>query len=707
MNTIRLDKRKDGVAVLTFDNPDGKVNILSRGLFDEIREILDDVGADPSVKACVLCSGKPDNFIAGANLKEFLAMEKPEEGESLSREGHELLARIARSKKPVVAAIAGLTLGGGLEVALACRYRLAADDPKTILALPEVQLGLLPGGGGTQRLPRLIGLPAALPLLLTGKRVRAKKAYRMGLVDALTSPGGIVETAAKAALRLAEGKLKPRRRKKPILERFLESPFGRTIVFKKAAQQVQRQARGNYPAPTYILDCVRTGYDKGFGAGRERESVLFGKLCASPEAKSLIGLFQAMTDLKKAPDDTEPLPVKRLAVLGAGFMGSDIAAVSLPLAPVVMRDISDDALSRGVRHVYLGLGKRVKSRAINSFERDRLMARLRPTLKAEDLSKANLIIEAVFEDLKLKHRVLAEVEEQISPEAVFASNTSALPIGEIASEAKHPERILGMHYFSPVPKMPLLELIVAEKTAPWAVATAREFAVKQGKTVIIVKDGPGFYTTRILSPYLNEAMVLLEEGAAVDEVDRALKDFGYPVGPVTLLDEVGIDVGAHVVREFGQLYTDRGLGASSALPKLFEAGYEGRKNRKGFYQYPKKRRKGPKQVNPEVYSLFGGPNRKPMSRKVIAERMGFLMVNEAAYCLQEGILSCPRDGDVGAILGLGFPPFRGGPFRYLDTLGAEDAVAALEGLAEKHGERFLPAPILKEMAEEDRKFYAG
>jgi len=707
MGAIRVEKRGDGVAVLTFDNPEGKVNILSRSLFDEIRAILDDVEGDPSVKACVLASGKPDNFIAGANLKEFLAMERAEEGESLSREGHELLERIARSRKPVVAAIAGLALGGGLEVALACRYRLAADDPKTILALPEVQLGLLPGGGGTQRLPRLVGLPAALPMLLAGRRIRAREAYRMGLVDALTSPGGIADTAARAALRLAEGTLKPRRRKKPFLERLLETPPGRHLVFRKAAEQVRRQTRGNYPAPPFILDCVRTGLARGFAAGRERESVLFGRLCVSPEAKSLIGLFQAMTDLKKPTGEAEPRPVKRLAVLGAGFMGSDIASVSLPLVPVTLRDVSEEALSRGARHVYEGLSRRVKSRAITRFERDRLMARLRPTLAEDGLARADLVIEAVFEDLDLKHRVLAEAEERISPEAVFASNTSALPIADIASAAKHPERVLGMHYFSPVPKMPLLELVVAERTAPWAVATARDFAVRQGKTVVVVKDGPGFYTTRILSPYLNEAMILLAEGARIEEVDRALKDFGYPVGPITLLDEVGIDVGAHVVNEFGQLYTHRGLGASDALPRLFEAGYSGRKNRKGFYEYSGKRRKGPKPVNRAVYAFFGGAERKPFPRKEIAERMAFLMINEAVYCLQEGILSCPRDGDVGAILGLGFPPFRGGPFRYLDTLGARSAADALNRLAERHGERFKPAPLLEEAAGAGRGFHAS
>ncbi len=706
MSAMKVDKRPDGVAVLTLDQEDSPVNILSKELFEEFRQALEDVRDDPAVKACVLTSGKKD-FIAGANLKQFFAMKENSEGQIFSSDGHDLLNLMADSPKPFVAAVSGLALGGGLEVALACHYRLAADDPSTVLALPEVTLGLLPGGGGTQRLPRLIGLPKALNMMLTGQRIRARKAYKMGLVDALTSPGGITETAVKAARMLADGTLKPRRRKKPFTEKLLETPPGRRMVFKKARQGVMRKTRGLYPAPGYILRCVETGYAKGTEAGYALESELFGRLTASPEAKGLIGLFNGMTELKKPLDDTKPNPVDRLAVIGGGFMGAGIASVSLKLAPVAVKDVSDKVLGRCGKTIWGGLGKQLKSGAINRFERDRLWARFHPTTRDEDLAHADLVIEAVFEDLELKKKVLAEVEARIKDTAVFASNTSALPIGSIAANALHPERVLGMHYFSPVPKMPLLELVRAEKTAPWAVATARAFAVKQGKTVIVVKDGPGFYTTRILSPFLNEAMALLEEGARVEDIDRAIKDFGYPVGPVTLLDEVGIDVGAHVVREFGQTFADRGLGASDALPRLFDAGYRGRKNAQGFYLYPKKKKKGPKQVNPEVYGFFGGPSRKAFQASEIADRHALLMVNEAVHCLQEDILSCPRDGDVGAILGLGFPPFTGGPFRYVDSVGADAVLKRLEPLAEKCGPRFQPAQMIVDMAKSGKKFYEG
>ncbi len=703
MGAIRVAKRPDGVAVLTFDNPKGKVNILSAEMLQEFRSVIGDIEGDPGVKACVLVSAKPDSFIAGADLKYFLSIREAAEGERFSREGHALLDRVANSSKPTVAAIAGLTLGGGLEVALACSYRLAADDPKVVLGLPEVQLGLLPGGGGTVRLPRLVGLPAALPMMLTGQRVRARKALKMGLVDALTTPGGIEETAIRTALGLLDGSITRRRRRRSWTEAFLESPPGRALLFKQARKSVLAKTRGLYPAPLFILDCVQTGYAKGPAAGYERESVLFGQLTAGPQAKALIGLFEATTELKKPLDATPPRPVNRLAVLGAGFMGSGIAAVSLDLASVEVRDLSQKALDGCAKAIYQGLSKRVKSGAISRFERDRLFAHMFLTRDTEGLRRADLVVEAVFENLDLKRKVLAEVEALMPAQAVFASNTSALPIASIAQEARHPERVLGMHYFSPVPKMPLLELVVAEKTAPWAVATARAFAVRQGKTVIVVKDGPGFYTTRILSPFLSEAVLLLEEGARIEDVDRAVKDFGYPVGPITLLDEVGIDVGAHVTRELGPVYAHRGLGGSGALPRLFDAGYQGRKNGRGFYVYPPPGKKGKKRPNEEVYALLGGAPRRAMES--MAERLALLMANEAVHCLEESVISCPRDGDVGAVLGLGFPPFRGGPFHHLDALGAQHAVERFEALANLHGQRFVPAKLLVQMAKEGKRFF--
>lgn len=705
MRSLSLKKRPDGVAVLLFDTPDRPVNVLSAGLLDEAGPLMKEIQEDDAVVACVVASAKSDGFIAGADLEEVLAMSAAE-AESISRGAHAWLDRVEESRKPFVAAIHGAALGGGLEVALACRFRLATDDPKTVLGLPEVMLGLLPAAGGTQRLPRRIGVQRALPMLLAGKRLRAAQAYRYGLVDALTSPGGLLETAAKAALGLANGTLKPNRDKQPLTEKPLALPPLRAWALGKAREEVMRKTRGLYPAPLEILACVEKGLAEGLAAGLEEEAVRFGRLVATEGAKNLVRLFDAMTALKKAPKGEAPREVTRLGVLGAGLMGEGIAAVSLPLASVVLKDVSEEGLSRAAKSLRKGLDRRVRSGALTRLERDRQWFGLRPTTRPEDLAGCDLVVEAVFEDLALKRKVLAETEDVIGSEAVFASNTSALPISQIAAKAKVPERVVGMHYFSPVPKMPLLEVVVAKKSAAWAVATARAFGVAQGKTVIVVKDGPGFYTTRILAPFINEAVVLLDEGAAIPTLDAALLDFGFPVGPVALLDEVGIDVAAHVARDLGKAFASRGAAASGSFARLLGAGFRGRKNGRGFYVCRAEARSGgSKEVDREVYAFFGGAERTPMRGADLADRLVLLMVNEAIWCLQEGVVASPRDADAGAVLGLGFPPFRGGPFRWVDAVGAAEVVGRMERLRKRHGKRFTPAPLLLEAARAGRPFH--
>jgi 3-hydroxyacyl-CoA dehydrogenase/enoyl-CoA hydratase/3-hydroxybutyryl-CoA epimerase len=699
MPMITVERRDDGVAIVWLDHSEKSVNTLSPAVVEEFNQKVAPLLDDDDVRAMVVVSAKPDTFIAGADLELIEGLGEAEIS-AMSRDGNALLERIATSKKPVVAAVHGAALGGGLEVALACHYILASDDPKTVLAQSEVMLGLLPAGGGSQRLVERVGLVAALPMLLTGKRVRARRAKKMGLVDAVTTPGGIAETGARAALALGEGSLRRVPRKRSLLDRLISTAPGRALVLRKARQQVARQTRGNYPAPPAILDCVETGLKRGRLAGLARESDYFGKLAVTPVSRNLVRLFHAMNEAKKDAG-REAGEVRRLAVLGGGFMGAGVASVSLGLCPVVVRDLSDKVLGTAAKTVDGGLKSQIRSGAITRVEADRRRSRLLLTTEVTDLGGADLVIEAVFENLDLKRRVLAEVEELMPDGAVFASNTSALPIAEIAAGARRPERVLGMHYFSPVPKMPLLEIVVAERTAAWATAVARAFGTAQGKTCIVVKDGPGFYTTRILAPYLNEAVLLVEEGARIEDVDRAMKDFGYPVGPLALVDEVGIDVGAHVARDLGRAFADRGLEGSGAMPRLFEAGLRGRKNGRGFYRYPAGTKKARKTVNPEIYDLLGGDERRRIAASEIQDRLALLMVNEAVHCLQEGVISSPRDGDLGAILGLGFPPFRGGPFRYVDTVGREALSARLLKLAEKHGQRFEPARLL----EEQGKFY--
>ncbi len=691
---ILLTKRPDHVALITFDSPQKSVNTLTNESIDCLEEILDEVSRDSSIRACILTSAKKDSFIAGADLDALHAVTTAKEAERLSRRSHALLNRVAQLRIPIVAAVHGTALGAGLEIMLACDYRVASNDSKTVFALPEVQLGLLPGGGGTQRLFRLIGLIEALPMLLTGKRVRAKKALELGLVDKLSDKDALIETAATLALAHSKNRRRLKRGRLSILNRALMFPLVRTVLLRQARKSVQRKTLGLYPAPLAILKCVETGLRQGLHAGLEKESELFGRLVVSPEAKNLIWLFHATHELKRAAGKPT---VKTLGVLGAGLMGEGIATISLPLNAVVLKDVSPESMSRAKSRIATYLAKRAGTA---------LLERLTCTTQMKELAATELVIEAVFENLELKQKVLAEVEAAISPTTVFASNTSALPIGQIAAQAKHPERVLGMHYFSPVPQMPLLEIIVTPVTSPAALATAQSYGAAQGKTVIVVKDSPGFYTTRILAPLLNESMLLLEEGASIEAVDKAMKLFGFPVGPIALLDEVGIDVGAHVAKDLGKAFEARSGGASPALSRMNEAGYAGKKNQRGFYLYSKdKKKSGKKLVNTEVYDFFGGPDRKAFAPTLIADRIALMMINEAVYCLQEQVIRSPLDGDVGAVLGLGFPPFRGGPFHHIDTVGAARVASRLTDLAQAFGPRFKPAPLLLKLAQSGARFF--
>lgn len=699
-------EKENGVALVWLDQPGNKVNTISIDLLDEFAAIMELIEADPEIKGIVLISRKPDNFIAGADIDKFKDMKNPEEAEMLSRQGHALLKRIAAFPKPVVVALHGATLGGGLEVALACHYRIASDDPKTVLALPEVKLGLLPGGGGTQRLPRLIGLQAALDMMLTGKNIYPRQAKKMGLVDDLIHPYGLLTAAKKAVLELADNPLQ-RKKRQPLLAKMLEStPFSRSIVYKKARELVQKQTWGNYPAPFKIIECVQAGMEKGLEAGIEAETKKFGELMMSSQSRELIQIFLSMTAMKKNPLKDQVRPVRKIGILGAGLMGSGIAHVSATHSiEVLLKDISYEAVGHGEKAIWQDLNGKVKKKVLSPFQRDLTFSRITGCMDYRGFEKADLIIEAVFEDLDIKRKILAEAEAHAKEEAIFASNTSSLPIGSIAAAAKRPEQVIGMHYFSPVPKMPLLEIIVTEKTADWVRATALDVGIRQGKTVIVVNDGPGFYTTRILAPLLNEALELLNEGGDTEEIDRAMRQFGYPVGPIALIDEVGIDVGAHVSNVLGPLFSARGATPNNTMEKLFTAGYKGRKNNRGFYLYGDPASKKKKEVNKEIYTFFGGPKRKKIDVKEIQNRLSLVMVNEAVLCLQEGILQSPRDGDIGAVFGLGFPPFLGGPFRYIDNLGLAKFLSLLEKLEGQKGARFAPAQILRDREAKNQRFH--
>lgn len=717
--TIAVD---EGIAIVTFDKKGEKVNTLGTPLIRELEAIVDVLEREASIVAVVLTSGKEDTFVAGADITELAGIETAGQAKELSVRAQRGFARLAAlgRDKPIIAAIHGAALGGGLELALACSGRVATDSELTQLGLPEVKLGLIPGGGGTQRLPRLIGITNALDLTLTGKQVRAKKALRLGLVDEVVARPVLLEAAkrqARKALRPASAKpvrglarvlrdiADPELLREIALE---DNPVGQRILFKKARERLLEQTRGVYPAPEAALDAVRVGTLEGEEAGYAAEAEHFGRLVVSPEAKALTSLFFAQQALKKdtgVARTAEARSVTKVGVLGGGLMGGGIAytTASKMHLPVRINEVDDAAIGRGLRHVRKLFERDVERKRLSAFEAERMMSRVTGTSDYSGFENVDIVIEAVFEDLDLKHKVLQDVEAKTSDRCVFASNTSSLPITQIAEASSRPETVLGMHYFSPVEKMPLLEVVTTAKTADWAVVTATKVGKAQGKTVIVVRDGPGFYTSRILAPYINEAAWLLVEGAAVEDVDAALLEFGFPVGPLTLLDEVGIDVGAKVAHIMEGAFGAR-MHAPEAMDGLLRDGRQGRKNGRGFYVYEKGKKKG---VDSTIYDLLGGKarGRTRIPRDEVRERVVLQMLNEAVRCLDDGIIRSPRDGDIGAVFGLGFPPFLGGPFRYIDRQSVRSIVARLTHYASSFGDRFIPAHGLVEKAASNEKFH--
>ncbi|MBA3581634.1 MAG: fatty acid oxidation complex subunit alpha FadJ [Gammaproteobacteria bacterium] len=713
--TVEINAR--AIAVITVDVPNEKMNVLNRAFLDEFSAVFDELTNNAAVKGIVIVSGKADSFIAGADVRMLSAVTTAEEGQALSLAGHAIMNKIAESHKPVVVAIHGVCLGGGMELALACHGRVASDDAKTALGLPEVQLGLLPGTGGTQRLPRLIGLIKSLDLMLTGRQVRALEAKRLGLVDAVVPQPVLVE----AAMRRVEVLLKPAADKakmqwfsvKAWRDYILQDTrWGRGKVFAAARLDVKKKTRGNYPAPPKIIDCVEYGYRHGLTKGLVHEAQRFGELTVTSEAKQLINIHFAQTALKKetyAPEGVKAVAITQVGVLGGGLMGGGIGTVSLDKADaeVRLKDINDDGIRRTLVHVHEHFNVKVSKRAMTATDAARQLRRLTATTDYSGFKRVQLVIEAVFEDLALKQQMVRDIEALGNPDIIMATNTSSIPIRDIASVAKRPEQVIGMHYFSPVEKMPLLEIIKHEKTADWVVASCVAFGKRQGKTPIVVQDVPGFYVNRILFPYINESVYLALEGVPIDVIDRAIVQWGMPVGPFKLLDEVGIDVGAKIQKILENAYGERMQG-STAVDKLLADGRKGRKNKKGVYDYSAASRG--KQIDASVYTLLGitptATSSKSMSNADIVERCMLPLLNEAAICLEEGVISSARDGDIATVFGIGFPPFRGGPFRELESRGLAKVVERLKSFEAQYGVRFTPSKELVKKATANQSYFS-
>ncbi|WP_445426557.1 fatty acid oxidation complex subunit alpha FadJ [Alishewanella sp. HL-SH06] len=705
-NSFSLAVRDDQVAILTMDIVGESMNVLKASFASEIEQLLQKITNDSKIKGVVFISGKADSFIAGADISMLDSCKSADEAEKIAQMGQQMFDRLSQMRVPVVAAIHGPCLGGGLELAMACHSRIATDSPKTVLGLPEVQLGLLPGSGGTQRLPKLVGVQKALDMILTGKQLRAAQAKKAGLVDDVVPQSILLEAAVKKVL---AGKPPVVVKKQSLLNKLLEqtSP-GRKLVFSQALKQTLAKTQGNYPAALKIIRVIQTGVEQGYNQGLAAEAKAFGQLCMTPESAALRSIFFATTQMKKETGAGAVIPQKihKAAVLGGGLMGGGIANVTATKAglPVRIKDISEKGISAALKYTYDQLNKKVKKRFMRKTDMQKQLLRITGTTDFSGFHDVDIVVEAVFEDLALKQQMVADIEQHCPEHTIFASNTSSLPIHQIAEKAARPEQVIGLHYFSPVDKMPLVEVIAHEKTSAQTIATTVAFARKQGKTPIVVKDAAGFYVNRILALYMNEAANILLAGESIEKIDKALVKFGFPVGPITLLDEVGIDVGAKISpilsAELGERFT-----APAAFEKLLADGRKGKKTEKGFYQYGKSVKKGKKLVDESVYNVLGVTVAPALNADEIASRCTAQMLNEAVRCLDEGIIASARDGDIGAIFGIGFPPFLGGPFRYIDSLGVNNLIATLRQLENRFGSRFTPCPRLLKMAEQGERFY--
>lgn len=704
---------KGDIALLEWDLVGEKVNKLSTPVMTRLQEVVRELGKS-NYKAVVLVSRKPKIFIAGADIEEIKRINTKEEFTKVLDQAHAILNALEDLPLVTVAAINGACLGGGCELVLACDYRLCSDAPDTKIGLPEVKLGIIPGFGGCVRLPRTVGLPASLDIILAGKAVDGRKAEKIGLVDACVPASQLEARALKwAREKIDEGGKKRRKMYRPAgaMMKFMHSFLGRGVVYGQARKGVNKETKGFYPAPLKALEVISKTYGM---ADRERalkiEAEGFMEVATTAVSKNLIDLFYMMEAVKKQTGvegkEVKPLKVAHMAVLGAGTMGGGIAQVAADKGiHVRMKDINNDALALGFRHASEIFGKYLKRKRITKHDYDAKMAHISGTLDYSGFKQMDVVVEAIVEDMGIKKKVIAETVKNCRPDAIIATNTSSLSVTEMSEAHPNPENFVGMHFFNPVDKMPLVEVIRGPKTSDAATATIFELSKRMGKTPVVVKDGPGFLVNRLLMPYMIEAMFLLQDGMAVDVVDRHYTHkFGMPMGPFRLMDEVGLDVCIKVVKIF-----KKSLGERIEVPKLIEALSNskrlGKKNSRGFYLYDDKGQQ--LSVDQSVYGELGlSAPTNPLTEKECLERGVFIMINEASLALiEDHIVAHPQDVDLAMIMGMGFPPFRGGLLKYADSLGTKYVAQELEVYASKCGARLKPAQPLANLAKNNKTFY--
>jgi 3-hydroxyacyl-CoA dehydrogenase/enoyl-CoA hydratase/3-hydroxybutyryl-CoA epimerase len=654
----RLELDADGIAWVTFDDPGAKVNVLGTETMTRLDALLAELAARPP-KGVVFISAKPDIFIAGADIKELERISDASLARDLARKGHKIFGNIAALRVPTVAAIDGACLGGGCELALACRYRVATDNRKTQIGLPETQLGIIPGWGGTQRLPRLVGVKEALGIIVPGKTLNAGKAARIGLVDAVCAPVALRETARK----LVTGQIRPKR-----ASRWTHNAWPmRAIACRIARKQTLAKTRGHYPAPLAAIDAVEQGAGKSLDDGLQIEARLFASVATTPQCKNLIRVFFLREKYSKLTLEGAP-PVRKkfekAGVLGAGVMGAGIAQWSAACGLIVrLKDIKPEFVAAGMKRIAAAFREGVERRKISELDAQHGLDRVHPTTEYTGFGDCDIVVEAVLEKIEVKRPVFEELKSLLKPECVIASNTSAIPIDDLAAATGRPEWFVGIHFFNPVHKMPLIEIVRGSKTAPGVVAAAVEFAKQLKKIPVVVNSAPGFVANRVLMPYLNEAGILLGEGVGIEAIDDAMLAFGWPMGPLRLIDEVGIDVAVDVASELAAAFKDR-MHVAPILERMHAEKLKGRKGGTGFYVYSGKH----ETPNPLV-KAFAGATDKPMSTQAIQSRLMNVMIAEAHRCVTERVVEREDDIDVALIFGLGFPPFRGGLVKWARDAG--------------------------------------
>ncbi len=711
--SLRIVEKSKEIAFVEFDLIGEKVNKLSTPVMRRLEEVIKELKSS-SYKAVVFISRKPRIFIAGADIEEIKSIRELDQAKRGASEGQRIFNMIEDLPMPVVAAVNGACLGGGCEFVISCDYRICTNDASTRIGLPETKLGIIPGFGGCVRLPRLIGLQAALDIILQGKSVDGRKAEKLGLVDKCVPTELLDEQAFAMARELVQAGSKKRKKafeSKGLLAMLLESSLGRPIVLSKARDQVMKATYGNYPAPLKAIEVIRETFGmRNRGEALEIEAKGFAEMAITDVSKSLIHIFFMTEAIKKQTgvrnSQVQPRKVGHMAVLGAGTMGGGIAQLGADKGiDVRMKDINFEAISRGLQHAYRLWEKALKKKRIDRFELGRKMALISGGTDYAGFKSVDVVVEAIVEDMEIKKKVIRETFENSRADVIIATNTSSLSVTAMSAGHPRPENFVGMHFFNPVDKMPLIEVIRGEKTTDEVVATIFDLSKKMGKMPVVVKDGPGFIVNRLLLPYLNEAVYLIGEGMSVEALDKAYLKFGMPMGPCNLIDEIGIDVAVKVAKIFHKSFGPRAE-TSPLMDKIAQSGQLGKKNGKGFYLYDDRGKR--LSVNPEVYKSLGlGAPTDKLNPDECVRRGIFAMVNEAALALLEDrVVETADDVDLAMIMGTGFPPFRGGLLKYADSVGSAVIADELELFAGKYGQRFKPSNPLKQMAKTQRRFYS-